>query len=83
VIAKQPTVTKIIDRMSESGLVERQTGQIDKRQTMIYTTEQGKELVRDLLRKAKIAEASALKDFSDDEIETLKKTLRRMIDGSE
>ena len=83
VIAKQPTVTKIIDRMSESGLVERQTGQIDKRQTMIYTTEQGKELVRDLLRKAKIAEAGALKDFSDDEIETLKKTLRRMIDGSE
>ena len=82
VIAKQPTVTKIIDRMSDAGLVERQTGEIDKRQTTIYTTDKGKELVRDLLRKAKLAEANALKAFSDEDVETLKRTLRRMIDGA-
>lgn len=81
VIAKQPTVTKIIDRMSSAGLVQRQTGEVDRRQTTIYTTEQGKELVRDLLRKAKSAEGAALKHFSDGEIEHLKGTLRRMIDG--
>ncbi len=80
VIAKQPTVTKIIDRMSEAGLVERHTGQVDKRQTTIYTTERGKELVRDLLRRAKVAETSALRRFSDGEVETLKLTLRRMIE---
>lgn len=81
VIAKQPTVTKIIDRMSDAGLVERQTGQVDKRQTTIYTTLQGKELVKELLRKAKQAEASALKRFPEEEVEVLKRTLRRMIEG--
>ncbi|HEU4623020.1 MAG TPA: MarR family transcriptional regulator [Burkholderiaceae bacterium] len=81
VIAKQPTVTKIIDRMSDAGLVQRQTGEIDRRQTTIYTTEQGKDLVRDLLRKAKAAESAALKQFDEREIEQLKNNLRRMIDG--
>jgi DNA-binding MarR family transcriptional regulator len=82
VIAKQPTVTKIIDRMAESGLVERRIGQIDKRQTTIYTTDMGRELVKDLLRKAKVVESSALKSFSETEVETLKITLRRMIEGA-
>jgi DNA-binding MarR family transcriptional regulator len=82
VIAKQPTVTKIIDRMAESGLVERRIGQIDKRQTTIYTTDMGRELVKDLLRKAKVVESSALKSFSESEVETLKITLRRMIEGA-
>lgn len=81
VIAKQPTVTKIIDRMSDAGLVQRQTGEVDRRQTTIYTTEAGKEVVRDLLRKAKAAESSALKRFDDGEIEQLKNNLRRMIDA--
>ncbi|WP_028310167.1 MarR family winged helix-turn-helix transcriptional regulator [Derxia gummosa] len=81
VMAKQPTVTKIIDRMSMQGLVERKTGEIDKRQTTIFTTDAGKELVRDLLRRARMAESAALRQFSDDEIDTLKKLLRRMIDG--
>lgn len=82
VIAKQPTVTKIIDRMAESGLVERRIGQIDKRQTTIYTTDMGRELVKDLLRKAKVVESSALKSFSESEVEMLKVTLRRMIEGA-
>jgi DNA-binding MarR family transcriptional regulator len=82
VIAKQPTVTKIIDRMAESGLVERRIGQIDKRQTTIYTTDMGRELVKDLLRKAKVVESSALKGFSETEVESLKVTLRRMIEGA-
>ncbi|CAN5369231.1 MarR family transcriptional regulator [soil metagenome] len=81
VIAKQPTVTKIIDRMSDAGLVERHTGQVDKRQTTIYTTEKGKELVKDLLRRAKLSEASALLGISDGEVEVLNTTLRRMIEG--
>ncbi|CAN5264668.1 MarR family transcriptional regulator [soil metagenome] len=81
VIAKQPTVTKIIDRMSDAGLVERHTGQVDKRQTTIYTTEKGKELVKDLLRRARLSEASALRGISDGEVEVLKTTLRRMIEG--
>jgi len=81
VMAKQPTVTKIIDRMSLQGLVERKTGEIDKRQTTIFTTDTGKELVRELLRRARIAESAALRQFSEDEVESLKKMLRRMIDG--
>lgn len=81
VIAKQPTVTKIIDRMALAGLVQRQTGEVDRRQTTIYTTDEGKEVVRDLLRKAKAAETASLRHFSDTEIDHLKGTLRRMIDG--
>lgn len=42
----QATVTSIVDRLAEAGLVVRQRGDTDKRQVFVRTTEKGDVLMR-------------------------------------
>ncbi len=81
VMAKQPTVSKIIDRMTKAGWVQRLPGKIDKRHTTLYTTKHGKELVQHLLQLHHQTEARVLQQFSAEETMELKAILRRLIAG--
>ena len=80
VLMKQPTLTKILDKMEEENLVERQNSKEDRRAIRIAITKNGKEKVSELLIKAKKHEKAILKKYSKAEEMALKQALRILID---
>jgi DNA-binding MarR family transcriptional regulator len=65
------TVTGIVDRLSEQGLVTRREDPDDRRITRVLPTPSGRELVRRLLRYRDERLTSLLATLSQDEISTV------------
>ena len=78
-LAQQPTLTKLIQRMSGNGLVERYADANDARKTLVAATPAGRKLVAGLLTRAKAHEAGLLAQFDAGEVQALKKVLRTLI----
>ncbi len=76
---KQPTLTKVIDRMSKQGLVERRASERDRRKVLIYITPKGRSQLGDLLERAKQHERDVLAGHNDGEVERLKGALHTLI----
>jgi DNA-binding MarR family transcriptional regulator len=57
VLFKQPTLTKVIDRMERASLVQRRTPPEDRRRTLVDLTEKGRRLATPLLASARDHEA--------------------------
>jgi DNA-binding MarR family transcriptional regulator len=79
-VSKQPTVTRLLDRMEARGYVERFAHGTDRRVTMVRITEAGKTIVASLIQKAKEHERRVLQPFGLKRAEALKVTLRRIIE---
>lgn len=80
VLSKQPTLTKVIDRMERRGLAERRAGERDRRQVLVRITPAGRRTVRGLLKRAKAHEKEVLAGYSAAEVVQLKATLRMLIE---
>jgi len=78
VLAKQPTVTKLVQRMSEQGWVVLQADAADQRRTLVVATAAGKRLVRPLVEKARAHETSMLSTLAGSEKAALKKLLSKL-----
>lgn len=78
VLSKQPTVTKLLQRMSEQGWVALQADPDDQRRTMVTATTAGKRLVRPLVDKARVHEAAMLRTLAASEKAALKKLLGKL-----
>jgi len=83
VLYKQPTLTKVVDRMVADGLVERVPGAGDRRTVLVRSTPKGCALVDDLLAAAKEHEQAILANYSREEARTLKQVLRTLIDRND
>ncbi|WP_232077035.1 MULTISPECIES: MarR family winged helix-turn-helix transcriptional regulator [unclassified Variovorax] len=79
-VMKQPTVTRMLDRMSASGHVERLPHDSDRRITLVRITEAGERTVKRLMELAREHEHRVLEPFGLASAEALKTTLRRMIE---
>ena len=79
-VSKQPTVTRLLDRMEAKGYVERFAHDTDRRITMVRITPAGQTIVADLIREAKEHELRVLQPFGLKRAEALKVTLRRIIE---
>ena len=79
VLAQQPTLTKLVQRMEKAGWVRRGADPKDARRTLVFETLKGQEVVSHLLVAAKRHEALLLKDFGSRDVETLKKILTALI----
>lgn len=79
VLYKQPTLTKIIDRMLELELVARLHSEQDRRRVEVKITQAGRDLVKDLMVAAKVHERQVLESYSAAEEATLKHMLRTLI----
>ena len=75
----QPTTTKIVDRLEESGLVERRQDERDRRKALVFITTEGRSMVDDLLGAAKTHEARVTASYTPEEMATLKRVLRTLI----
>ena len=78
VLSKQPTVTKLVQRMSEQGWVVLKADPVDQRRTMVAATTAGKRLVRPLVEKAREHEAAMLMTLVPSEKAALKKLLAKL-----
>lgn len=81
VLAKQPTVTKLVGRMQDAGWVTRGDATHDKRQSLVKLTAAGRRKVQPLLAQAKAHEAAVVADLGANQSERLKRMLERLIEA--
>jgi DNA-binding MarR family transcriptional regulator len=79
VLAKQPTLTKLVLRLAAQGLVQREEHPDDRRRTLVRLTSRGANRVRPLIERARAHEALLLQDFSQRDRAALKRILRSLI----
>ena len=75
------TLTRLVDNMEKGGLVARRRDAGDARVVALHATAAGRRLTRRILPIAERYEAIALKGFSAQEADALKKALRRLYDN--
>ena len=78
---RPPTVSVIISKMQDEGMVRIEQNPNDRRQTIILLTERGREVDAGVVEKIKEADALALEGLSENEIETLMCLLSKMRDN--
>jgi DNA-binding MarR family transcriptional regulator len=79
-VQKQPTVTRLLDRMESRGHVRRIAHETDRRVTLIQITPSGDRLVSGLIELALEHERRVLEPFGLARSAELKKTLKQMIE---
>jgi MarR family transcriptional regulator, organic hydroperoxide resistance regulator len=80
ILQKQPTVSRILERMERQGLVRREPNPIDRRSIVVSLTPKGRRLAEPLCEAAKRHEAAVLEPFGKANAETLVRVLQRLID---
>jgi DNA-binding MarR family transcriptional regulator len=81
VLSKQPTVTKLVQRMAEQGWVALQADPADQRRTLVSATAAGRRLVRPLVEQAKAHEARLLRALGATEKKALRQLLEKLVAG--
>ena len=80
-VTKQPTVTRLLDRMEAKGQVERLPHDSDRRVTLVRITRNGRaRRCEHLIELAREHELRVLEPFGLQRAEELKTTLRQMIE---
>jgi DNA-binding MarR family transcriptional regulator len=83
VLAKQPTLTKLVERMVRQGLVAKRDDASDRRRTLVFGTPLGRRVVKPLLARAKAHEREALAGFAERDVRALKAILASVIERGE
>lgn len=78
VLAKQPTVTKLVQRMGDQGWVTLLADPADQRRTLVGASAAGKRLVRPLLQQARMHESQLLQSLAASEQLALKRLLAKL-----
>jgi DNA-binding MarR family transcriptional regulator len=78
VLSKQPTVTKLVQRMAEQGWVALQACPSDHRRTLVAVTAAGRRLVKPLIEAAKQHEARVLLPLGAAQKAALRKLLEKL-----
>jgi DNA-binding MarR family transcriptional regulator len=74
-----PTMTGIVQRLEQSGLVERRHDREDRRLVKVYLTDEGRDIMRYLPDAAIEFSKAMLEGFSEDEQHELLANLQRII----
>ena len=78
VLSKQPTVTKLVQRMGEQGWLALRGDATDQRRTLVSATPAGKKLVKPLVQKARDHEARLLSSLGASEKLALRHLLEKL-----
>ena len=78
---RPPTVSVILRRMEEEGIVERRSSEADMRSVCVYLTDVGRELDRKNIERIKNIDAFALDGISAEEIKMLMEILPKIRDN--
>ena len=72
------TLSRIIDRLAESGLVERRSDPVDRRAWRLHVTEKAQPLIERLQGVASLMTADAFDGFDQQQIDILRQLLARV-----
>lgn len=75
---RPPTVTKTVSRLQAQGFVTKQASESDQRQTHIFLTEQGHDVIRIIEKLVRKTEKDCLRGFDKKERKALMKLMGRM-----
>ena len=78
-LAKQPTISKLIDRLVQQGMVARRADAADARRVLINLTREGHATMAPVLQAAAAFNLSLLADYPPEQLTALKRLLRDMI----
>ncbi|MBP0631131.1 MULTISPECIES: MarR family winged helix-turn-helix transcriptional regulator [unclassified Cupriavidus] len=78
-VTKQPTVTRLLDRMEAQGYVKRIPHETDRRITLVRITPRGQKLTSDLIAQALLHEAEVLAPLGKKKADELRATLKLLI----
>lgn len=78
---RPPTVSVIISKMQDEGMVKIEQNPLDRRQTVIILTDYGREVDAEVVLRIKETDAIALAGLDSDEIDTLMRLLSKMKDN--
>jgi DNA-binding MarR family transcriptional regulator len=80
ILQKQPTVSKLLERMRQQGLVDRSPDETDRRRVVISLTPRGRRVAGPLIEAAREHESAVLKPFGARNATTLVGILQALID---
>ena len=75
---KAPTISLILKKMEDEGIVRRETDKNDGRAVRVFLTEHGKSIDREHIKLIKSVDAHALSGISSDECDTLMHLLTKI-----
>jgi DNA-binding MarR family transcriptional regulator len=75
---EKPTITKVMERMSEAGLIRVEKDQKDRRVRRVYLTEWGKSLKGEVRKRWYLVEEQLFKGFSERDKSAIRQFLERM-----
>ncbi|MCY7318528.1 MAG: MarR family transcriptional regulator [Ramlibacter sp.] len=78
VLSKQPTMTKLVQRMAQQRWVNLQADAADQRRTLVAATALGKRLVKPLVLQARLHEARMLRSLGATEKAALRRLLEKL-----
>jgi DNA-binding MarR family transcriptional regulator len=78
-LAKQPTVSKVIDRLEQQRWVRRRRDAGDGRRVVVEITEAGRRKIEPVLVEAEAYDRSILSGYPADELDQLRALLRELI----
>ena len=78
ILSKQPTVTKLVQRMVASGYLELASDNADQRRTMVRATRAGIACARPLVLRARKHEAALLAALGEADTAALKSALEKL-----
>lgn len=82
-LLKQPTLSKLLDRLEHRGLVHRVVGEMDQRQARVELTPAGRRRIAPLVAKARRREAQLLRRFRMADVRAFKRLLSTFTAGFE
>ena len=80
---KRPTVTRVLQRLEEEGLVERSEDPDDRRSAVVCVTKEGAALLKKLRSRKNAYLARRLRELPDDDVKALERAaevLERLLD---
>ena len=77
-VTDQATLSRALDRLQERGLIRRQNGPRDSRQTEVHLCDAGRQQYLDLLQFARAIEDWAFEDIDAEHLMALRETLEKM-----
>ena len=78
-VMKQPSMTKVLDRMEAEGLVRRRAAKDDRRRVLVHLTAAGRARARPVLAAARAHQRARLAPFDEAERALILRALRLLI----
>lgn len=77
---QKPNITRLVDILEDGGYVRRENNKDDRRFFNVFITDEGRKLSKEIYEHSKTLKDELYQNMTEEEIETLKKLLLKVIE---